>query len=37
MGFGDLRRVLTAAGDYLWICSSPEHYRIYDPGLPVLP
>jgi internalin A len=33
--FGDMRRVLTAAGDYLWIC--PEHYGIYDPGLPSIP
>lgn len=37
MCFGDLRRVLTPAGDYLWICSRPEHYRVYDPGLPALP
>jgi internalin A len=33
-GFGGLRRVLTPAGDYLWIC--PDHYSIYDPGLPDL-
>jgi internalin A len=33
--FGDLRRVLTAAGDYLWIC--PDHYGNYDPGLPSIP
>lgn len=33
--FAQLRRILTDAGDYLWIC--PEHYPIYDPGLPVLP
>ena len=37
MRFGDLRRVLTPSGDYLWICPRPEHYRIYDPGLPTLP
>jgi internalin A len=37
MSFGDLRRVLTPAGDYLWICPRPEHYRVYDPGLPTLP
>ena len=30
-----MRRFLTAAGDYLWIC--PEHHREYDPGLPKLP
>ena len=33
--FGDMRRVLTAAGDYLWIC--PDHYGSYDPGLPSIP
>lgn len=33
--FGDMRRVLTAAGDYLWIC--PDHYGDYDPGLPSIP
>jgi Leucine-rich repeat (LRR) protein/GTPase SAR1 family protein len=33
--FGDMRRVLTTAGDYLWIC--PEHYGNYDPGLPSIP
>jgi hypothetical protein len=33
--FGDMRRVLTAAGDYLWIC--PVHYGSYDPGLPAIP
>jgi internalin A len=33
--FGDMRRVLTAAGDYLWIC--PDHYGSYDPGLPAIP
>ena len=30
-----MRRFLTPAGDYLWIC--PKHHREYDPGLPVLP
>ena len=30
-----MRRFLTAAGDYLWIC--PEHHREYDHGLPDLP
>ncbi len=34
-GFAGLRRVLTASGDYLWIC--PEHYDFYDPGLPRMP
>ena len=33
--WGRLRRVLSATGDYLWVC--PTHYRVYDPGLPVLP
>jgi internalin A len=33
--FGDLRRVRTPSGDFLWVC--PEHYRDYDPGLPSLP
>jgi internalin A len=33
--FGDLRRVLDAAGDYLWVCE--DHYSEYDPGLPILP
>jgi internalin A len=36
MRFGDLRRVLTPSGDYLWICPD-YHYREYDPGLPTLP
>jgi internalin A len=36
MGFGGLRRVLSPSGDYLWICSTPEHLRDYDPGLPDL-
>lgn len=35
MSFGDLRRVLSPSGEYLWVC--PEfHYREYDPGLPDL-
>ena len=33
--FGGMRRVLTASGDYLWVC--PTHYPEYDPGLPTLP
>jgi len=33
--WGGLRRVFTPAGDYLWVCG--EHYREFDPGLPVLP
>jgi len=33
--FGDLRRVSTPSGDFLWICS--RHYREYDPGLPAFP
>jgi internalin A len=33
--FGGLRRVLAATGDFLWVC--PDHYREYDPGLPVVP
>jgi hypothetical protein len=33
--FGGMRRVVTPSGDVLWVC--PEHYREYDPGLPVLP
>ena len=32
--WGGLKRVLTPAGDYLWLC--PEHYREYEPGLPKL-
>ena len=32
--WGGLRRVPTQTGDYLWVCK--EHYREYDPGLPVL-
>lgn len=34
-GFGGLRRVQDATGDYIWVC--PHHYRLYDPGLPQLP
>jgi internalin A len=34
-GFGNLRRVLSPSGDFLWVC--PEHYSAYDPGLPILP
>lgn len=33
--FGGLRRVQAATGDFLWVC--PDHYREYDPGLPVVP
>ena len=33
--FGDLRRVQSPAGDFLWVC--PEHYIEYDPGLPRMP
>lgn len=33
--FGGLRRVQAATGDFLWVC--PDHYRGYDPGLPVVP
>lgn len=33
--WGGLRRRLTSAGDYMWICE--HHYHLYDPGLPVLP
>ncbi|MFJ6199071.1 COR domain-containing protein [Micromonospora sp. NPDC092111] len=32
--FGGLRRVVSESGDYLWVC--PEHYSVYDPGLPEL-
>jgi hypothetical protein len=32
--WGDLRRTLAPTGEYLWLC--PVHYRLYDPGLPVL-
>ena len=33
--FSGLRRVQAATGDFLWVC--PDHYREYDPGLPVIP
>jgi internalin A len=33
--FGDLRRVQTSSGDFLWVC--PEHHAEYDPGLPNIP
>ena len=33
--FGGMRRVLTTAGDFLWVC--PDHYGEYDPGLPIIP
>lgn len=33
--FGDLRRVQSPEGDFLWVC--PEHAMIYDPGLPTIP
>ena len=33
--WGGLSRVQNAAGDLLWVCA--DHYREYDPGLPVLP
>ena len=32
--WGNLRRVLTPTGDYLWLCR--DHYPEYDPGLPKL-
>ena len=32
--WGGLRKVRTKTGDYLWLC--PEHYKIYDPGIPKL-
>jgi internalin A len=32
--FGGLRRVQAPSGDFLWVCA--EHYRDYDPGLPIL-
>jgi internalin A len=35
MHVGDLRRVMTSSGDYLWVCPD-VHYRLYDPGLPRL-
>jgi hypothetical protein len=33
--FGDLRRVQTPGGEYLWVCAN--HYAEYDPGLPSIP
>jgi internalin A len=33
-GFGDLRRVVAPAGEFLWVC--PKHYPEYDPGLPTI-
>lgn len=33
--FGGLRRVMSPAGDLLWVCA--HHYPAYDPGLPVIP
>ena len=33
--FGDLRRVQTPSGEFVWVCSS--HYPEYDPGLPSIP
>ncbi len=33
--FGDLRRVQSPAGEFLWVC--PEHHAAYDPGLPSIP
>ena len=33
--FGDLRRVQTPSGDFVWVCSN--HYADYDPGLPSIP
>jgi hypothetical protein len=33
--FGDMRRVQSPSGDFLWVC--PTHYPEYDPGLPTLP
>ncbi|MCP4684885.1 MAG: hypothetical protein GY867_05480 [bacterium] len=31
---GGLRRTISPEGDILWLC--PDHYRVFDPGLPVL-
>ena len=31
---GGLRRVQAPSGDLLWVCEN--HYREYDPGLPVI-
>jgi internalin A len=33
--FGDMRRVQSPSGDFLWVCAN--HYPEYDPGLPVIP
>ena len=33
-GWGRLKRVLTPAGEYLWLC--PAHHREFEPGLPKL-
>ncbi len=32
--WGNLKRVLTPAGEYLWLC--PKHYGEFEPGLPKL-
>ncbi len=32
--WGNLKRVLTPAGEYLWLC--PKHYGEFEPGLPEL-
>lgn len=32
--WGNLKRVLAPTGEYLWLC--PDHYKIYEPGLPFL-
>jgi hypothetical protein len=33
--FGDLRRVQTPSGEFVWVCA--DHYPDYDPGLPSIP
>lgn len=33
--FGGMRRVQASSGDLMWVC--PDHYREYDPGLPIVP
>jgi internalin A len=33
--FGGLHRVQAPSGDLVWVCD--DHYRDYDPGLPVIP
>jgi len=33
--FGDLRRVQTPSGEFVWVCAN--HYPEYDPGLPSIP